>query len=311
MLHRFSVPDLGIAGHEASALRRNLERLRKQGYQLVSLEDLFRKLLDREPLHRAVAFTIDDGYFEHGQIAAPIFREYDCPVTTFLVTSFAEGKSWFWWDKLTTIFEETKRRSLTARLGRACVTYELDSAEARASACQDLNLRCQDASEPDRLKCVADLGREADVELPERAPARFAPLSFDDARGLEKRGMTFGPHTVTHPVLSATPSEQAEFEIRASWTRLLGEVARPVPIFCYPNGRRQDYGKREIEAVRRLGLWGAVEGQPGLLNPATFDESEIFRYQVPRFGYRESWPHVLQCVSGLETWKARIRGAWR
>ena len=309
MLHRFSMPDLAVSGDQPAALRRNLAQLRKQHYHLISLQDLFRKLLDREPLERAVAFTIDDGYCDHGQIAAPIFAEFDCPVTTFLVTSFAEGTSWFWFDKLAYIFEETKRPNLDARLGNAAISYAIDSKQVRASACLDLNLRCQDASEADRLSCVLDLSREAEVELPEAPPARFAPLSWEDARTLEKGGMTFGPHTVTHPVLSTTTREQAEFEISESWRRLSCEVLKPVPIFCYPNGRSRDYGEREISCIRRLGLWGAVEGQPGKLNPATLHASENSRYQVPRSGYLDSLPHLLQSVSGVETVKARIRGA--
>jgi peptidoglycan/xylan/chitin deacetylase (PgdA/CDA1 family) len=309
MLHRFSVPDLGIRGHEPASVRRNLAYLRKQRYQLLSLADLFQKLLHQEPLERAVAFTIDDGYFDHGQIAAPIFQEFDCPVTTFLVSSFAEGQSWFWWDKLAYIFEETKRPALNARLGSAMIPYATDSPEARESACQDLNRRCSNASEADRLRSVLDLSREAEVELPQAPPARFAALTWDDARSLESRGMTFGPHTVTHPVLSSTPAEQAEFEISESWKRVSSEVSRPVPIFCYPNGRRRDYGEREISAVRRLGLWGAVEGEGGNVSAAGFEESESARYQIPRFGYSDSLPHLLQCVSGVETVKARIRGA--
>jgi peptidoglycan/xylan/chitin deacetylase (PgdA/CDA1 family) len=309
MLHRFSTPDLAVAGHEPALLRRNLAQLRKQRYHLISLQDLFQKLLHREPLQRAVAFTIDDGYFDHGQVAGPIFAEFDCPVTTFLVTDFADGKSWFWWDKLTYIFERTGRPKLDACLGSDRISYVTGSKENRETACHDLNLRCQDASEANRLHCVQDLSRQADVELPETPPARFTALSWDDARSLEKRGMTFGPHTVTHPVLSSTSAEQAEFEIGESWRRLSSQLSQPVPIFCYPNGRRRDYGEREIGILRRLELWGAVEGQPGRLSPAAFVESATFRYQIPRYGYVDSLPHLLQCVSGVETVKARIRGA--
>src|SRR5436190_14624982 len=68
MLHRFAVPDLGVSGHDPKALRRNLAHLRKAGYDLISLEDLLLSLRNGEPLKRAVAFTIDDGYFDHAEI---------------------------------------------------------------------------------------------------------------------------------------------------------------------------------------------------------------------------------------------------
>jgi peptidoglycan/xylan/chitin deacetylase (PgdA/CDA1 family) len=310
MLHRFAAPDLGVAGHDVKALRRDLAYLRKQRYNPISLQDLFDKLRAGEPLKKAVAFTIDDGYFDHVQIGAPVFAEFDCPVTTYVATGFVDGKIWFWWDRLTYIFEGTRRTSLRAQLGTEEIDYPLGSAAERAAASRDLNGRFEDAGEQDRLDCIADLSREADVELPFRAPPRFAPLSWDEARAAEKRGMTFGPHTVTHPVLSSTPDAQSEFEIVESWNRLRAEVSRPVPIFCYPSGRPRDFGEREIATLHRLGFHGAVQGQNGeSVRGAVFRASETARFRVPRFPYQDRLLHVVQCVSGVETVKARIRGA--
>jgi peptidoglycan/xylan/chitin deacetylase (PgdA/CDA1 family) len=308
MLHRFSVPDLSVAGQDVNALRRDLAYLRKQRYNLISLQDLFDKIRAGEPLKKAVAFTIDDGYFDHVQIGAPLFAEFDCPVTTYVVTGFVDREIWFWWDRLTYIFEGTRRTSVRVRLRNREIHYPLGSAAERAGASRDLNGRFEDAGEQDRLDCIAMLSREADVELPSHAPPRFAPLSWDQARAAEKRGMTFGPHTVTHPVLSSTPDTQSEFEIVESWKRLNAEVSRPVPIFCYPSGRSRDFGEREIATLQRLGFQGAVQGQNGeTVRAAAFHASPTAPFRVPRFPYLDSLPHVMQCVSGVETVKARIR----
>src|SRR5262245_4500293 len=203
MLHRFAVPYLGISGHDSKALRRNLTYLHKAGYAFLPLEDLLHRLRNGETLTRAVAFTIDDGYFDQAEIAAPIFVEFNCPVTCFVTTGFLDRQVWFWWDRLMTIFEKTKRREFTARVGQSEIRYRWDSNASRRQAWWDLNLRCQDASEADRIACIDQLSREADVELPAAPPARFAPMSWDTARRLESRGVRFGPHTVTHPVLCA------------------------------------------------------------------------------------------------------------
>ena len=307
MAHRFSSPEEGVVGHDPSELRRNLAYLRRRRYTLISLGELLRKLREGTSTKRAVAFTIDDGYFETGRVAAPIFAEFDCPVTTFVTTGFLDGKTWLWWDRLEFIFETTRRTELRARLGSDEFVYRLDSAEERAAASRDLSLRCQDASEADRLRCILELGREADVEVPATAPARFASLSWAEARSLEKQGMTFGPHTVTHPVLSSTADDQAESEIVESWRRLCQQVLHPTPVFCYPSGRHQDYGEREIAIVRELGLWGAVTAQPGEIHHSEFRQPAANLYRIPRFAYRDSLPHVLQSVSGLETVKLRLR----
>jgi len=308
MLHRFSVPDLGITGHDPAALRRNLAWLRKAGYHLTSLADLIGRMRNDEPVQRSVAFTIDDGYFDHAEIAAPIFAEFDCPVTCFVTTGFLDQNVWFWWDRLMHTFEQTKRRELKARIGGQEVQYRWDSYDARRKAWWDLNLRCQDASETDRLQCVEEFSREAEVELPAAAPPRFAPMSWNTARRLESQGVMFGPHTVTHPVLGTTSPAQAEWEIAESWKRLSAEVTKPVPLFCYPNGRSHDVGDREIHAIRRLGLWGGLMAHPGELSPEQFHRSQESRYRIPRFAYTDDLSQLLQCLSGVEQLKSRLRG---
>jgi peptidoglycan/xylan/chitin deacetylase (PgdA/CDA1 family) len=308
MLHRFSSPEDGVSGHDPATVRAILAQLRKQDYDLISLQEMFSRLRSGEPLRRAVAFTIDDGYFDHGSIAGPIFAEFDCPVTIFAVTGFLDGKEWLWWDRTQSICENTARTQLTVRVGGEERLFKLDSAAARQKAALGINLWCQDASQADRAACLIDLARDAEVELPAKPPRRFGPVSWDEARQLEKRGVSFAPHTVTHPVLSSTADEQARFEISESWKRVSDELASPVPIFCYPHGRQRDFGAREMEEVHRIGLWGAVRGYPGRLDPDDFRQPPSI-CAVPRFPFSDNLVDVLQCVSGLETAKARLRGA--
>ncbi len=301
MLHRFSVPDHGINGHNPVALRRNLEFLRKRRYELMPLHELFSRLREGMPLKRAVAFTIDDGYFDHAQVAAPIFMEFDCPVTCFVTTGFLDRTVWFWWDRLKYIFEESGRAELRARVGVREFRYRRDSKDAILRSWWDLNLRCQDASDEDRLACISELSREAEVELPVLPPPRFAPMSWTEVRMLERKGVSFGPHTVTHPVLGTTSPAQAQWEIVESWSRLSAEVEKPVPVFCYPNGRSQDVGEREMSTVRGLGLWGALMAESG---PMSF-------YRFPRSGYTDDLCDLLQCLSGLQKLKTVLRRRFR
>jgi peptidoglycan/xylan/chitin deacetylase (PgdA/CDA1 family) len=308
MLHRFSCPDRQVVGHSPAAVRKALGRLRKQRYDLISLHEMFRRLKAGEDLSRAVAFTIDDGYFDHAAIGGAIFAEFDCPATIFAVTGFLDGEIWLWWDKIRHVFENTRKSRFTLQMGAETATYVVDSNETRALAQLSVAEWCQDASEADRSACIEDLCRLADVELPAKAPPQFSPLSWDEARSLEKRGVTFGPHTISHPVLSSTSDERSDVEITSSWSRLREEVTLPVPVFCYPHGRRRDFGDREMATVQRLGLLGAVQGAPGRLRIEEFREPSRL-CMVPRFPFSDELADVLQCVSGLEALKGRLRGA--
>ena len=307
MLHRFAVPELSIQGHSPERVGAILATLRKRGFNPISLHELFRKLRDGEPLRRAVAFTIDDGYFDHASVGAPVFAKYDCPVTIFVVSGFLDGKIWLWWDQFNYVFAQTRRTELTARLAGREIRYTLDSPEARRRNGVALGLLCQDASQADRLACMADLLREADVELPAVPPPEVAPLTWEQARQLEKKGASFAPHTVTHPVLASTSDEESASEIAESWARLRAELQYPVPVFSYPHGRRRDYGEREMAQVERLGLLGGVAGHFDYFRPQLYREPPRI-CRVPRFGFQDDLGSVLQCVSGLESLKAKLRG---
>jgi len=120
-------------------------------------------------------------------------------------------------------------------------------------------------------------------------------------------GMTFGPHSVTHPVLSRTTHDAMGYEITESWARLRSEARSPVPIFCYPNGERDDFGDREIAVLRRLGFLGAVASEPGYANALTFQGGEDDRFRVQRFGFPDELPYMIQYVSGVERFKQLLR----
>ncbi|HSH59351.1 MAG TPA: polysaccharide deacetylase family protein [Acidimicrobiales bacterium] len=105
---------------------------------------------------------------------------------------------------------------------------------------------------------IENLAGAANVVLPRQPESPNLPMTWDQARSLERSGVTFGPHTVTHPILSHVSDEAAEYEIAESWRRLGQELDHPLPLFCYPNGRLVDFGGREIEIAKELGMNGTV-----------------------------------------------------
>lgn len=309
MLHRFAQPELGVRGHNPQALREVLAWLRQERYELVSLSDLFGRLSRGEQsFRRAVCFTIDDGYLDHATVGAPVFAEFDCPVTTFVTTGFLDRKVWFWWDRIEWIFRHSPRGAGRVVLGSTPLEYRWSSGEERARAQADFIARCKEVPDADKIVAIAAFANDAEVELPEAAPDGYGPMSWDQLRRCEERGMTFGPHTVTHPVLSRTSDAQSAWELEESWRRLSAEARNPAPVFCYPNGRPVDFSARETATLRRLGLQGAVTGVEGYADVRTFGTSTDSAFRVPRFSFAESLAHMIQYASGVEWVKQRIRG---
>ena len=138
-------------------------------------------------------------------------------------------------------------------------------------------------------------------------------MTWDDVRRLSLAGVTFGPHSVTHPLLSRVNAEQSQREIAESWRRVRAEAGvGAVPIFCYPNGEAADYGRREEEFVAESGMRAAVSTSPGYASPRHLSAAApALRYGLPRFAYTDDRTAFIQCAGGMERAKMAFRRALR
>jgi peptidoglycan/xylan/chitin deacetylase (PgdA/CDA1 family) len=310
MLHRFADPHLGVPGHDPRALRRNLAWLRRRGYRVLSIVDLVRELgEDPGGVHRAVALTVDDGYDDFLRIGWPIFAELDCPVTVFLTTDFVDGKIWCWWDRVEFALAAAARPCVTLEIHGRTRTVSWTDAARRQVVVDDLVEQLKRVSEADRLAALAELARQAQVEIPTLPTPSYAPLRWDQVRRLEQRGVTFGPHSLTHPILSRTSAAQSEQEIRGSWDRLRSEISAAVPVFCYPNGGPHDYTIREMRLARSLGFTAALATHRDYARSTQLDAGDgLGRYALPRFPWPDDQAELMQIVSGVERAKSFLRG---
>jgi len=302
VLHRFGVTGMATTQDH---LRRALAHLRRNHYQLLALEEVVRRLRDGgPPLRKAVCFTIDDGYLDQATVGAPVFLEFDCPVTVFLTTGFLDGAVVPWWDKVGYAIQTTSVPMLEVSLAGRPVSYSLSSGKERFQAEMNFLARCKDATDVERRAGIAALGVAAKVTLPDRPVSPNLPMSWDQARCLEGAGVTFGAHTVSHPILSHIGAEAAEWEIKQSWQRLQEELDHPIPIFCYPNGRLTDFGHREIDVIRRLGMTGAVTVDEAHVDMRAADPDAPFR--LSRVPLPDTMLDTLFQINGLDRVQAAL-----
>lgn len=288
-LHRFRDTEAGNPGHDPELLRANLAWLKKNRYATLPVTTLIDRLVEGAPVKRTVAFTVDDGYADFARVAAPIFAEFDCPVTVFLTTAFIDRRKWMWWDMVSVAL---------AALGREADTNKTTE-ELKA---------IPEAEKEARIRALVE---QSGLDLPATPPPRFAPLGWDDVRRLSRAGVTFGPHTVTHPVLSRVDDEQSRFEIAESWRRVRIEAGGgAAPIFCYPNGGAADFTVREERTIAAEGIRAAVTTRPQYTSRRNFaidDPSERFR--LPRTAYAEAYAPFVQVASGIEYAKMTVRAS--
>lgn len=311
MLHRFVNEENGIHGMDPNNLRSLLERIREQRLRVFPLAELFDDLASGKPVTGAVVFTIDDGYGDDLALASSLFADFDCPITAFLTTSAVDGKLWFWWDQVEHLLSCTKKDRLEVILGGRPLAYDLSTPLVKSRAQKDINSRCKEIAEADKLELMKALSLAAEIALPAKAPNRYRPITWEEVRDCEAKGMSFGPHSMTHPILSHLDDADSATEIRGSWQRMQEELSSPVPIFCYPNGREQDFGAREIATLREVGMKGAVTAVPGYVSAKSFNKSHDARYKVPRFEMPADETSLSQLTQGVERFKQIVRGEER
>lgn len=228
-------------------------------YNVLPLDEIVRRLGAEEPLPpRAIAVTFDDGYEDNYTEAFPILRDLGLPATVFLTTGCIGTGDSLWFDRVLRAFERSPRERVPLPGGAMSEDLRDDARrehEAIRALYALMRLPNQERlAAVDRL--VEDLGGNDGIP-----PARM--LNWDQVREMARGGITFGAHTVTHPILTRLGLADAEAEIVDSKRKIEAEVGRPVDLFAYPVGRRSDYAPEVIRIVTEAGFRAALTTTSG------------------------------------------------
>jgi peptidoglycan/xylan/chitin deacetylase (PgdA/CDA1 family) len=305
MLHRMVHSDANIS-MTLDHLRHCLQYLVDHDYSFISLEQFVHAQATRQPLpDRSVVFTMDDGYVDQAEIGAPIFLEFGCPLTFFVITGMLDGKLWPWDAQLAWITRNSGKETLETGVTGHTLQLRLDNTASRRHARHRLLDAFREVNAEQVPAMLQQLARDAAVTLPEQTPEDFTPMNWDTARALEQQGIRFAPHSVTHRIMSRVSDDTSAREILNAWETLETELENPLKLFCYPTGRAIDYSRREIRILRDNGFMGAVTTIPGFIDPGS--DNEDLLYNLPRFALPDTMEDFMQYCSWIEYAKERFR----
>jgi peptidoglycan/xylan/chitin deacetylase (PgdA/CDA1 family) len=269
---------------------RQLEIVRAEAHPM-KLDELLAALRNGTAPHRAVAITFDDGYADNLYSAKPMLERWGIPAIVFVATGYVESGREFWWDVLERLLLHpgTLPSRLALHIDGTSYRWELGEAvRLDQVACQRYRdwrawqdpptsrhalylsvwERLRPLAEVERLRLIAELTAWANSEAMFIAdtdgtpPAR--PVSTQEFDSLAQGGLIeIGAHTVTHPLLTALPSDQQRAEIESSKVSVEQMLGRPVTSFAYPYGA---YGEETVALVRAVGFTSACASQAGVLD---------------------------------------------
>jgi len=130
------------------------------------------------------------------------------------------------------------------------------------------------------------------------------PLDWREVKEMQARGIEFGSHTITHPMLTQVSGDVARREIGDSRRMLEDRLGAPVPFFCYPRG---DVNAAVQRIVRDEGYAAACSIEPGLNDGRT----DLFRLRRTYVSRRDSISEFGKKMDGAYDLLQRAQMVWR
>src|SRR6187402_611027 len=78
-------------------LRATLEHVRALDVDIIALDEMHRRMRERNFARRFACFTFDDGYRDNRDFALPVMAEFGAPFTVYVASDFASGTGRLWW----------------------------------------------------------------------------------------------------------------------------------------------------------------------------------------------------------------------
>lgn len=297
MYHRFSAGE-EFGKTSAETFERHLEYL-VRNYNVSSLSDAVKILGEgRELPARTAVMTVDDGYRDFYDIAYPALKRYGVSATFYTVTDFIDGTCWIWTDIARYITLNTKKDALSFRIREKAIDKKLNGPETRIKAAASVNAELKKLPDSEKDSVLKDFASAMGVSVPETPTQEFGPISWDEARQMERDGMDIGSHTVTHPILTNIDDDRLAVELDLSLEVVRDRLQKDIVNFCYPNGT---FSTREQDAARKAGYYSAVTTEADL---CVAGED---RFLIPRVAAEPEMYRFVQATSGFDAIKAKIR----
>ena len=279
-------------------LERVLRLLRRSGLDLVSLDEMHRRLTQRDFRRRFVCITIDDGYRDTLQWAYPILKRHEAPFTVYIPTSFPDRLGELWWLALEAVVARNKYISLLVH-GRER-HFDCRTVPEKRHLFEDLYGWVRSlATEEELRRAVRDLSQRYQVDI-----AAFCDelcMSWEELSKLAADPLvTIGAHTVNHVMLAKVPERSAHAEMEMSRSVIEASLGVRPDHLAYPVGDKTSAGVREFRIAAELGFKTAVTTRPGVL----FPEHRDHLMSLPRIslhGERQQLRYVRVLLSGAAT----------
>jgi peptidoglycan/xylan/chitin deacetylase (PgdA/CDA1 family) len=246
-------------------LRAMLSHLRAQDIDIIKMDEVHQRLIERNFSRRFACFTLDDGYRDNRDFALPVLREFAAPFTVYVASDFAEGTGRLWWIALERVIATASM--IEAKIGGAVIRFDTGTPAAKQAAFDRLHDWLRGL--PGEFDIQREIGTLcASHNVDQAAICREFCMSWDELKPFASDPLiAIGAHSITHCNLARQTADNANHEMTVSRERIESAVQRPVLHLAYPYGDKIAAGAREFAMAQAAGFKTAVTTRPGMLFP--------------------------------------------
>lgn len=242
---------------------RVIRRLRRSGADLISLDELHRRMTERDFSRRFVCITFDDGYRDTRDFAYSVLKKYEVPFAVYIATGFTDRVGEMWWLALETVI--AKNPLIGLRLDGRDQWFECRTPDEKSAVYEHIYwwLRRRETEEELR-HAVRELAARYDVDV-----AKFCDdlcMTWQEVAELASDPLvTIGAHTVNHVMLAKVSSNAVRSELENSRAVIEAALGKRPQHLAYPVGDPTSAGPREFKIAAELGFKTAVTTRPGAI----------------------------------------------
>lgn len=234
----------------------------RRNYRVLSLRQMVDELGNPSAPGQSVVVTFDDGYLGTYTEAFPILKDYAIPATVYLAAGAIESGEVPWYDRIFLQFQQApKDLDLTLEVPKH---FRLATFADRVDAATAVVMY---------LRTLPDESRRSWCESFERlVPVSSSNLlgsmmNWNQVQEMLREGISFGCHTMTHPVLSRLTPDAVRQEVAESKWLIENRLGVQVDDFAFPFGKPRDCGSIGRADLSQLGLHTAMTTILGVNEP--------------------------------------------
>lgn len=236
-----------------------------KNHNVVSLEELIDTIKrGRKFKDYTCAITFDDGWQDNYKYAFPILKKFNLPATILLTTGFIGKTEWFWQDKVMYLIynflenkEQLKKEIDDVTKSWNILTPLLKNNTLSEEHLNEIINKLKELPINEIDKIIDEMKVKLKIK---DFPSKRLTLNWEEIDEMANDNITFGSHTVNHPILTNLSDDEITTELSISKKTLDEYLSIKIRGFCYPNG---DYNAKIKKMTKENGYGYAVTTQKG------------------------------------------------